>query len=167
MAKGEVSFRHRFSPRLRVALEFSGEGRTKQSFKDECDINRIMGRYLNQGILPAHLNQAAAQFVDCSAVDFQEAQFLVAGAKSLFADLPASVRERFHHSPAEFLEFAEDPANGPGLAEMGLATLRRDFEGVGSQPPAGGASTPAPASPGGVGGGEGAASPQSSGGEGA
>ncbi|WNK12587.1 MAG: internal scaffolding protein [Microvirus sp.] len=115
--------RSKFSPRYRVAISFSGEGRTKQSHKDECDINRIMSRYMSSGVLPENLNRAMAQFVDCSAIDFQEAQLVVAGAKTLFAELPSAVRSRFHHSAAAFLEFAENPANGPALVEMGLASF--------------------------------------------
>ncbi|WNK13768.1 MAG: internal scaffolding protein [Microvirus sp.] len=127
-------FRHAYSGRVRSTISFDGDGRTKQSFKDECDINRIMGRYLSTGILPEHLTRALAQYVDCTSVDFQEAQLVVAGAKSLFAELPSAVRSRFHHSAAAFLEFAENPVNGPELAEMGLATLRRDPMGGGSPP---------------------------------
>jgi hypothetical protein len=143
-------FRSAYSPRVRVSISFTGEGRAKQSFKDECDINRIMARYLNSGILPEHLSQAMAQFVDCTGVDFQEAQLLVSGAKSLFAELPSAIRSRFHHSPEEFLVFAENPVNGPALVEMGLATLRKDSGGGGATPAPSASPTPAPASGAGV-----------------
>ncbi|WNK13660.1 MAG: internal scaffolding protein [Microvirus sp.] len=154
VASGEVFVlpivRHAFSPRQRLSVSFSGDGRTKQSFKDECDVNRIMGRYLSSGILPEHLNRATAQFVDCSAVDFQEAQLIVSGARTLFAELPSAVRSRFHHSPEAFLEFAENPANGVALAQMGLATLRKDLGGDGITPPAKAAPVPPVVNPGGV-----------------
>jgi len=156
----KLPYRHKFSPRMRVSISFDGDGRTKQSFKDECDVNRIMARYLGAGILPEHLNRAMAQFVDCTGVDFQEAQLLVSGAKSLFAELPSAIRSRFHHSPAEFLEFVENPQNGPALVEMGLATLRQDSQGVGSQPSAGASPTPVPVVLTGSAGGEGGAAPQ-------
>ncbi|WNK13045.1 MAG: internal scaffolding protein [Microvirus sp.] len=143
-------FRSAYSPRVRSTISFVGDGRTKQSFKDECDINRIMGRYLATGILPEHLTRALAQYVDCSAVDFQEAQLVVAGAKSLFAELPSAVRSRFHHSAAAFLEFAENPANGPALVEMGLASLRRDSVEGGSPTAASAAPVAPPVNPAGV-----------------
>ncbi|WNK13702.1 MAG: internal scaffolding protein [Microvirus sp.] len=142
--------RHRFSPRYVSRVFFSGDGRTKQSFKDECDVNRIMSRYMSSGILPEHLTRATAQFVDCTAVDFQEAQLIVAGARTLFAELPSAVRSRFRHSPEAFLEFAENPANGPALAEMGLATLRKDLGGDGITPPVKSAPVPPTVNPGGV-----------------
>lgn len=104
---------------LRVSLSFPPEGRTKQSFKDECDINRIMARFQKTGVLE-HLAQRPPQYLDCSAFDFQVAMDIVAQSKALFAGLPSEVRDRFANDPGRFLAFMEDPANDSEAVKMGL-----------------------------------------------
>jgi len=39
------------SPKLKQSLTFPTLGRTKQQFKDECDVNLLMSRYMRTGIL--------------------------------------------------------------------------------------------------------------------
>lgn len=109
-----------YSPKSRVQIQFEGQGLTHQSFKDECDINTIMGRYLKTGVLPENLTQREAQYLDVSDIDFQNAANLVAGAKSLFEQLPSSIRNRFENDPAKLLAFTSDENNRREAAEMGL-----------------------------------------------
>jgi len=109
-----------YSQKSRLQIQFEGQGLTHQSFKDECDINTIMGRYLKTGVLPENLTQAEAQYLDVSDVDFQEAAQLVAGAKSLFEQLPSSIRNRFDNDPAKLLAFTSNENNRREAAEMGL-----------------------------------------------
>jgi len=92
---------------------------TKQSFKDECDINVLMARYESTGQLP-NLNEVAPQYLDCTGQEFNEHMNFIAGAKSLFAELPARIRSRFENDPAQFLDFCSAEKNRPELAEMGL-----------------------------------------------
>lgn len=113
------TIRSAYSPRVKISLTFPGQGKTKQSFKDECDVNRIMARYLATGELP-NINQLAPQYLDVTAIDFQEHQNFIAGANSLFQELPSAIRSRFGNSPAEFLDFCSHEKNRPELAEMGL-----------------------------------------------
>jgi len=109
-----------YSPKSRLQIQFEGQGLTHQSFKDECDINTIMGRYLKTGVLPENLTQAEAQYLDVSDVDFQAAAELVAGAKSLFEQMPSSIRNRFDNDPAKLLAFTSDVKNRQEAAQMGL-----------------------------------------------
>lgn len=95
---------------------------TKQSFKDECDINNILSQYKQSGII-SHINAqaAAGRYIDLpESVDLQEAFALVEQATGAFASLPAKVRDRFHNDPALFLAFCEDPKNADELVELGL-----------------------------------------------
>ena len=39
--------------RNRVTIEFSEQGLTHQSFKDECDVNRIVDQYARTGLVPS------------------------------------------------------------------------------------------------------------------
>lgn len=106
-----LKHRHAYGPRNPVGIEFPAEGRTKQSFKDECDINVIMARYQATGLLE-HVRDALPQFLDVTEMpDYQSAMDTVAQAKSLFASLPSAIRDRFDNDPRKLLEFVHDPKN--------------------------------------------------------
>lgn len=92
---------------------------TKQAFREECDINTIMGRYLATGELP-DVAQRAPQYMDATGFDFQEMQNQVVFAKNLFMELPAKLRERFANDPAEFIEYCRDPENRGEMQKLGL-----------------------------------------------
>ena len=105
------------------------DGRTKQSFKDETDVNLIIQKHTRMGTL-SHLEQWGGQYGDLSDFDFQEAQNQIAKATSMFEELPAAVRKKFANSPEKFLEFVNHPDNSdrlaealPELAEPGSAPL--------------------------------------------
>lgn len=120
-AAGECPFRSAYSARLRVALTFPAQGRTKQSFKEECDINRIMSQYLKTGVVD-FVNKHAPQYYDVTGVEYQDAMNIVAQSQTMFAELPAKLREQFENDPALFLDFVSDPENRPEMAVMGLLT---------------------------------------------
>lgn len=122
---------------------------TRQEFKDESDINTIMRRYLRTGELP-HVNTLAPQYFDASPIDFQGHMQVIAEAKSLFAQLPASIRSRFYNNPGQFVDFCSDPANRTELAHMGLLSpeaTRSVLNPVPPTAPSVAAPTAAPAAP--------------------
>lgn len=97
---------------------------TKQSFKDECDINNIMKKYKNTGMLPEMI-KTQPQYGDFSEVsDYMESMNIVLKAQEQFQNLSADVRNRFQNDPALFLDFANDPKNGEEMVKMGLATKK-------------------------------------------
>jgi len=97
--------RDKFSERVPVQLS-CGVGRTKQEFKEECDINRIMARYLRTGSWPAETK--VGTYGDFSkASSLQEAYAIVDEAESQFAGLPAKVRDRFKNDAVAFLAWIE------------------------------------------------------------
>lgn len=106
-----------------VKLDYENS-KTKQSFKDECDINSILKKYRLDEILEAQ-KLSPDLYQDFSEMeDFHEAQNIIAHAKEQFAKLPSEVRENFRNDPARFLEFASDPQNIDAMGEMGLAVKR-------------------------------------------
>lgn len=129
--EGRKEFRTAYGPKVRVSLEFDAkaDGAAKQSFKNECDINRIMARFQTHGVLD-WTSERQAIFADVSSYDFMEAMQTVARANAMFADLPSSVRKRFSNDPAEFLEFASNPENLPDMVKMGLAVKRPEEPAV-------------------------------------
>lgn len=101
----------------------SGESMTKQCFKEECDINNIVKRYMDTGILGDPFDTRKPVFGDFSDVpDFHEAQGVIAKAFEQFADLPAEVRDRFANNPAQLMEFLDNPANRDEAIKLGLVS---------------------------------------------
>jgi len=93
---------------------------TKQSFKDECDINKIMAKFQKTGVLN-HYAAHAPEYLDVPAIDYLDAQLIISSANSMFAELPSSVRKRFNNSPDQFLDFIQDPKNHEEAVKLGLA----------------------------------------------
>lgn len=97
-----------------------GPGRTKQEYKDETDVNKIMARFRTTGQL-THLRKADPQFIDCTKVPEFGAMYLkVRAAEDVFMALPARVRARFENDPGQFYEFLRDDRNYDEAVELGL-----------------------------------------------
>lgn len=92
---------------------------TKQSFKDGCDINTIMARYMSTGEMP-DISTRAPQYMDASGFDFQLMQDQVVEAKRLFMELPSVLRSRFANDPAEFIAYCQDEENRSEMIKLGL-----------------------------------------------
>lgn len=106
--------------RERHPLRFVGPGLTKQAEAQSCDINHIMARWQKTGVLE-HVRQAAGNYGDfTSAVDYHNALNQILAAESAFDSLPSSMRDRFRNSPAEFLNFVNDPENADEMVSLGL-----------------------------------------------
>lgn len=107
-----------------VVLDCSRDpGFAKQSFKDECDINVLMRRYEQTGVLvdPGQPRRPA-MFVDMGmdGLDYMSIQQRILDARKEFAGLPAKVRDRFSNRPEYLLDFLADPANEAEAVELGL-----------------------------------------------
>lgn len=113
-----------FSPKRTPTLTFPDAGRTKQSFKAECDVNVIMQRYQKTGILD-FANKHEPQYGDCTGVEFQAGMNLVARAREMFEDLPAQVRSRFDNDPAQLLDFVQHAENREEAIKLGLVRPMR------------------------------------------
>ena len=97
---------------------FSKPSLTKQSFRDECDIN-ILRQFNVTGQLPT--GSVQPQYGDFSGItDYQSALNAVMAAQDSFLALPAKVRAKFDNDPALFVEFASDEANKDEMKALGL-----------------------------------------------
>lgn len=106
--------------RVRVMLVCDPEGgRTKQSFKDDADINVLVKRWL--GGVPIPQPDTPGLYGDFSTIGtFQEAQNMMGDAVDHFMMLPAAVRAEFGNDPGQMMNFMSDPANAERAKEMGL-----------------------------------------------
>jgi len=118
-----TKFRTAYGQSERVQTRVSGLTLTKQSFKRECDINHIISKYQQTGLIE-HVSRYQGQYADLTDYpDYQESMNKVIDANNAFMSLPSSLRKRFSNDPAEFLHFVSDPANANELIALGLAKL--------------------------------------------
>lgn len=107
--------------RRRVQIDFSqAESMTKQSHKDECDINNILTQFKRTGIIQ-HITQQQPIYTDLpDNIDYQEALHIQQSASEAFATLPSAVRRYFENNPAKLLQALTDPAMTGTLQELGI-----------------------------------------------
>lgn len=114
-----------FKTRLNTIGEKSGlitigSSMTKQAFKDECDINRIMARYEATGQIE-HLSKKTPLFGDFS--NFENYQDLCNRANEVneaFQALPSELRKELNYRPEAFVPWLSDPANRDKAVKYGL-----------------------------------------------
>lgn len=114
--------------------DFYPDGRTKQAFKDQTDINKILKKAQRLGSL-SHLVKHGAHYGDYSDVpSLLEAHERIRAGQRVFEDLPSEVKREFNNDQFKFFAFVNDPANAdrlrtvlPALAAPGaqLPAVRR------------------------------------------
>jgi len=103
---------------------YSRHGRTKQSYKDSCDINQLLERGAREGGL-SHLVKHGARYGDFAMIDWENMQHTLAEGQQIFNELPAELKREFNQDPAEFFGFVNDPANKDRLEELIPAIANR------------------------------------------
>lgn len=107
----------------RPTAEHYKDGRTKQAFKDETDINKILARAA-KGNTISHLAKHGAMYGDFSDIDdLLTAHQRLAKGQEIFDALPGEVKREFGNNVGRFFNFVNDPANIERLPEIlpGLA----------------------------------------------
>ncbi len=105
----------------RTQVQKYNDGRTKQSFRDETDINKILHRAQKAGTL-SHLQKYEGTYSDFADFDFFEAQLQMTQGREVFDALPSEVRSEFKNSPAAFFAYVNDPVN-QAKENLGLPAL--------------------------------------------
>lgn len=101
------------------ATPVSGETMTKQSFKEECDINTIVRRFGLTGEMPVNVRMPS--YGDFTGVwDYRSAMDALIQARDSFEAMPAEVRRRFNDDPAEFVDFCSNKDNLDEARKLGL-----------------------------------------------
>lgn len=96
-------------------ITFKDPSATLQSFKDDADINCIIARYENTGVLvdPTVPVSRTPEFGDFSDMpDYQTAQNVIIAAKNAFDALSSKIRERFNNDPAAYFNFVQNLKEG-------------------------------------------------------
>lgn len=107
--------------KLGVKLMFDGkDGKTKQEFKEECQIQNIINKYHKTGMI-THLAKHQGDYGDFSNItSYQDAVMAVIEAEETFNELPANIRNKFKNNPAELLDFLADDKNYDEAIKLGL-----------------------------------------------
>lgn len=106
-------------PRARPVL-VCGESLTKQAFKDQVNINKIIAKYNKTGMIN-HLSSRPGFYGDVSHIrSYQESLAVVQEAQELFAGLSAEVRARFGNDPEQMIVFLSDEKNRDEAVKLGL-----------------------------------------------
>lgn len=100
----------------------SDHGRTKQEFKEEADINRIVNNILQGGVsdwLERH-EKWVQQAGDTKVPDlnYRELMTQVAECDERFMQLPSAVRAGFKNDPAVFLDFIQSEGGEVEIKEL-------------------------------------------------
>lgn len=95
-----------------------GPSMTDQQYRDECDINSIIGRYIKTGKVPTSREGISGNFADIG--DFQSCLERITLAKNEFDALPSSLRSRFGNDPVAYVDFVLNPANNEECVKLGF-----------------------------------------------
>lgn len=105
----------------KYSITFTQPSLTKQSFKDECNINHIMSKYEKTGSIE-HVNNHQGSYGDFThSQSYQESLNQIMLAQNQFDSLPAQIRKQFENDPILFVEYCSNPDNHDNLVKMGLA----------------------------------------------
>lgn len=99
--------------------EVSSETIVQQHLKSQCDINKVLERWLKTGFLD-HEKKVNAQYADVSNLDYRYALDTTIRAEESFMSLPSRLRRDFDNDPAQFLEWMQSDVDIEKKQEFGL-----------------------------------------------
>lgn len=120
MPKREKQFKTGYQDYSRFQTPIVSASKTQQQFKNQCDINNIMKKYQEQGIV-THKNLYQGNYGDFDgSLDYNTMLQKVRESNEMFMSLPSSVRQEFNNDPHTFIEFVTNPSNNERMYELGL-----------------------------------------------
>nr|WAE43863.1 MAG: internal scaffolding protein [Microviridae sp.] len=94
--------------------------RTRQEFKDECDMNKIIARYTPELLIESY-NAFKGTFGDATEVsDYAELRDQVLATEEWFDSLPAKIRSMFDNQVSNAVDYLENEANFDEAVKLGL-----------------------------------------------
>lgn len=110
--------------RRRVGYFSTKPSMVKPEFKQVCDINNIIAKYRQTGLLE-HVSRYQGSYSDVVIEgDLHTAMISVVQAEEAFLSLPSNIRKKFHNDPSEFLDFVNNSDNFDEMVKLGLANPR-------------------------------------------
>lgn len=95
---------------------------TLQSHAADANINNIVRKFGVTKTVP--ISKTIPKYADYDGVfDYRTAVEMVMAGEEAFAQVPATIRARFHNDPGAFIEFCQNPQNKDELQKLGLAKI--------------------------------------------
>jgi phage internal scaffolding protein len=105
---------------IRVTTVNNQPSKTDQQFAQLCDINQIIKKYRQTGII-SHLSNKTGKYADLSEFKgYQDALQKTINANNAFQSLPSPIRKKFGNDPQELISFLSDPSNNEEAIKLGL-----------------------------------------------
>lgn len=103
-----------------------GPSRTKQGFRNVCNINAMVEKYRKTGLF-SNVNRKQPVFADVSEIrSYQESLNVVVKAREAFEALDPKLRTRFDNDPAKMVAFLENGDNYDEAVKLGMVVKRAD-----------------------------------------
>lgn len=113
--------------RIRVITTSDLPSKTRQSEKDNCDINIMVAKMVRGEAV--NLATGAGAYGDFSnAGDFTDNRHQIQKANEDFMKLPSKIRQHFSNDVQHLLEAFEDPDQADELREFGLLPFLEETE---------------------------------------
>lgn len=97
--------------------KYTPHGRTKQSQKNETDINMLLERASRSDSL-SHLDKYQPLYGDYAGYDFEKHINTITAGQGIFEQLPAEVKREFDQSAQKFFEYVTDDKNKERLPQL-------------------------------------------------
>lgn len=126
-----------YGPKTVILTPSGGPSMTRQSDALGTSIERILASHDASMIEQARIANPGAYMDCCEATDYRSSMHKVMEAERVFMALPAVLRARFNNDPAEYLAFAQNPANFDEMVTLGMAVPQPPPEPVVNLAPSG------------------------------
>lgn len=127
-SSNRVMLRSAFVPDAdRPVFDPGGPSLCRQEFADECDVNNIVRKHPNVGLLPP-LPGVEPIYYDFTSMpdNLMSSMNMMMEAEEAFMRLPAVTRKEFDNDPLRFIEFASSKDNLKRMREWGLAPPEKE-----------------------------------------
>jgi len=127
-SKRYLSRREQLAARDKVHTYIPQESEVQQSFRDQCDLNKIVGRYdkvMRDDFLSTHFDTQGGSYADVSEVpDYRDALHIIRDAQESFNRLPQEWRNEFGNDMRAFVHAIDDPNQRSRLEALGVFKSR-------------------------------------------
>lgn len=106
--------------RRRVLAPEGGRLMTKQAERDASDVNKIVARWRQSGVMPQGSNRQPRYGDFSSGASFHDNLNSVREAERNFMDLPSKIRSYCGNDPGEYLDLCLDPERREECEELGI-----------------------------------------------
>lgn len=112
--------------RKRVGFKSNQKSRTKQEFKQDCDINVLLKRFTQSGSVLPVARPPVYGDATIYPESFQDAMQIVAATNEAFDALPSDLRVAFQNDPRQYLSALQSEEGREFIRQHGL-DLADDF----------------------------------------